>query len=383
MIRLVVTFILIGTVSFVGVYAQNKKTKENEINPIEVSISGKIFNLSSDTLFLGKSIGDNQLKVYHIDSVDDEGAFSFKVKLPHPDYYVLRVADGQTINLVLRDKDDIEIYGDGKQLYQHLNIVGSEDSEELNKFIRQNLAYVAKLDSAREYLKENQDKAREVNADFKPVHTGFINMRRNFINRNKQSPALIAAINSLNTEDEFEIYEDVVKSLEKSFGESPTVQSLVVQLEQNRKEFLANQPLSPGSKASEIAMENPDGEIMKLSDYEGKVVLLDFWASWCGPCRKENPTVVKLYNKYKDDGFEVFSVSLDKDRKRWVDAIEKDNLVWEAHVSDLKGWKNEAAQQYQVSGIPFTVLLDKEGKVINTKLRGVQLEMTLESIFGY
>ncbi|MEZ4687570.1 MAG: TlpA disulfide reductase family protein [Bacteroidia bacterium] len=110
-----------------------------------------------------------------------------------------------------------------------------------------------------------------------------------------------------------------------------------------------------GAQAPEIEMQTPDGKTMKLSDLRGKYVLIDFWASWCGPCRKENPNVKKVYAKYKDQGFEILGVSLDRDKNRWVSAIEADGLPW-PHVSDLKQWKNEAAQTYGVSSIPYTVL---------------------------
>jgi thiol-disulfide isomerase/thioredoxin len=111
--------------------------------------------------------------------------------------------------------------------------------------------------------------------------------------------------------------------------------------------------------------------------------LIDFWASWCGPCRKENPNVVKLYERYKNAGFTVLSVSLDDNKANWLAAIEKDKLTWPYHVSDLKKWGNEAAKAYQVSGIPFTVLVDKEGNIVDTKLRGVELERALHTIFGF
>lgn len=122
---------------------------------------------------------------------------------------------------------------------------------------------------------------------------------------------------------------------------------------------------------------------MKLSDLKGKVVLLDFWASWCGPCRRENPSVVKLYEQYKDDGFTVMSVSLDKDKNRWLQAIEQDGLVWPNHVSDLNYWSSKAAKLYGVGSIPFTVLIDQEGNIVKTKLRGPALEQELQRIFGH
>ena len=139
--------------------------------------------------------------------------------------------------------------------------------------------------------------------------------------------------------------------------------------------------LSVGGFAPDFTQKTPDGEDFQLSSLKGKVVLVDFWASWCGPCRKENPNVVRLYNKYKEKGFEVLGVSLDKTKDRWVQAIEKDQLTWN-HVSDLKGWQNEVAQAYGVNSIPHTLLLDQEGKIIATKLRAHTLEQKLVEIFG-
>jgi len=142
------------------------------------------------------------------------------------------------------------------------------------------------------------------------------------------------------------------------------------------------QSLVVGAVAPEFTMMNLEGEPVNLSDFRGKVLLIDFWASWCGPCRRDNPHVVELYNKYKEDGFEILGVSLDKTKSKWEQAVAKDNLTW-SHVSDLKGWKNEVALTYSVKSIPDTVLLDKEGKIIARKLRGPSLDQKLASIFGH
>ncbi|MEM1123260.1 MAG: TlpA disulfide reductase family protein, partial [Bacteroidota bacterium] len=138
---------------------------------------------------------------------------------------------------------------------------------------------------------------------------------------------------------------------------------------------------SDGALAPDFVQKTPDGAEMRLSDLRGNVVLVDFWASWCGPCRRENPHVKKLYEKYSHRGFEILGVSLDRTEASWKRAIEQDGLEW-YHVSDLKGWKNEVAKMYSVSSIPHTILLDKEGRIIARKLRAAQLEEVLEQIFG-
>ncbi len=132
-----------------------------------------------------------------------------------------------------------------------------------------------------------------------------------------------------------------------------------------------------GSPAPDIREATPDGKTASLSDFKGKVVLLDFWASWCGPCRRENPKVVALYNKYKSQGFEVFGVSLDGNKDRWLKAIDKDKLTWQ-HVSDLQKWQSGPARLYGVKSIPQTFLIDKEGKILAKNLKGPALEQKIQ-----
>lgn len=153
-------------------------------------------------------------------------------------------------------------------------------------------------------------------------------------------------------------------------------------------EFPAHQmaAVGIGDKAPDIAMRDPEGNIRKLSDLKGQVVLIDFWASWCRPCRMENPNVVRTYNEFKDaafkngNGFTVFSVSLDQNKAAWLNGIKKDNLVWENHVSDLQGWRNAAAGLYGVNSIPATYLIDGDGVVIKRNLRGQALKNTLTKL---
>jgi thiol-disulfide isomerase/thioredoxin len=139
--------------------------------------------------------------------------------------------------------------------------------------------------------------------------------------------------------------------------------------------------LMEGAPAPEFSQISPEGTPIQLSDFKGKYVLLDFWASWCGPCRKENPNVVRLYNKYKNQGFEILGISLDQNRERWLQAIQADKLTWK-HTSDLKGWSNEVGKLYEISAIPKTFLLDPKGIIIAKDLRGAALEGKLAQIFS-
>ena len=157
-------------------------------------------------------------------------------------------------------------------------------------------------------------------------------------------------------------------------GKAVYIQDLANQLDGARA-------LQNGGVAPDFSAATPDGKELSLSELRGNYVLIDFWASWCGPCRKENPNVVRLYNKYHDMGFDILGVSLDNKKERWLAAIEKDGLTWH-HISDLKGWKSGPAGIYGIRSIPSTILLDKEGKIIARNLRAHQLEGKLKELFG-
>lgn len=190
------------------------------------------------------------------------------------------------------------------------------------------------------------------------------------IKKNSNMYASIIAIQGLDPEKYFDLFAEVDKNLSKKF---PNNQNVLIFHDIVTKSMA----LAIGQEAPEINLPDTQGKELSLKSLRGKIVLVDFWASWCGPCRKEMPNVVKAYAKYKDKGFEIYGVSLDQSKDKWLEAIQKDGITW-PQVSDLKYWDCEAAKLYNVQGIPFTVLLDKDGKILAKNLRGEELEAALE-----
>lgn len=359
---------------FIGIFSFSNA---QEIN---VKVSGNIFNCEADSIFISQVSGEKMVNVAGT-KFKKNGDFRFDIELAQPDYYVLRFGSSK-IDLILRDESDIKVYGDGKNIEQFTNIVGSEESASMNDFIRAKNSWEVFVDSINTVVENDPSQQQALRQKFQRRQQEYQATVRSFVQANQNSAALYAIQSIIDPNADFEGYENITKQLMAGFSESPTVQELYSEMEKLKEAQLANDPLAPGKMAPDFTEAMPDGEMLSLSDLRGKVVLLDFWASWCGPCRRENPNVVALYEKYKDKGFTVMSVSLDKDKAKWLKAIENDNLSWPNHVSDLKFWQSKAAKLYGVSGIPFTVLIDQEGKIIRTKLRGPQLEAELSRIFG-
>ncbi len=350
---------------------------------ISINLSGNIFNSNQDSIFVSQYYGTGY-KNFFGTKIKKDGTFKMKGALPHPDFYVLRFGN-EHINIILRDKSDFQVYSDGSNISAFTNIVGSEESVNLNKYLNIAQAWKLKLDSANARVAKFPEERPEINREMTKEYKKFQGLRSSFIQNNSNSAALFGVLNTLDINTDFATYEAVMRQLMASFGLAPTVIAANENFQKYKTEKLENDPLAPGKMAPTFTEVMANGDSLSLEDLRGKVVLLDFWASWCGPCRRENPNVVNLYEKYKDDGFTIMSVSLDKTKAPWLAAIEKDNLSWPNHVSDLNGWNSRVPKFYGVRGIPFTVLIDREGNIITSgnATRGEALAENLARIFGH
>ena len=289
--------------------------------------------------------------------IDTKGKFSLSAKIEETDFFRLKFDEEHYLILILNPGDKIDVSADINNLYAP-EIKGSENSE---------LIY-----TTFNVIQEYDEKIEEVTRKVEKEKTEHI---RKLILENIGSLSTLFFIDNLSIEEDLEIYKKLDASLFSKYPDNV----LVLELHNKLKE---SNNLAIGSEAPEIDLPNPAGKSIKLSSLRGKYVLIDFWAAWCGPCRRESPNMVKLYEKFHPKGFDIYSVSLDAEKADWEKAIEKDGLQKWTHVSDLKYWNSEAGRDYGVESIPFTVLIDKEGKIIAKGLRGDDLELKLKEIFN-
>jgi peroxiredoxin len=347
-----------------------------------VTVSGKVGFPQKGTIIIQEI---NQGGAGWQDTVQLASNYTYSKKVPisQPGYYKINFFGRQFVDFILY-KSDIEINVDGNDPNGFVEISGSPEID----VIRKAQKIMRDAESSPDIAGLNESfsaAAREKNQEkMLAIQDSYMQEMRKSHDQVaalllEESPSL-GAINLLqhgtllDKDQYFDTYLAVADKLKKEWSTYDHAKGFIEMVD-------GMKTVAIGQPAPEIALPDTTGQVVKLSSFKGKYVLVDFWAKWCGPCRQENPNVVKAFNKYKDKGFTVFGVSLDRSKGDWMQAIKQDGLTW-THVSDLKYWQSEAAKSYNITGIPFSVLLDPNGTIIAKNLRGRALDRKLEEVLN-
>ncbi len=349
-------------------------------------LKGTLTDSKGETIYLEKLASAKPIVV---DScvIDDKGNFSFDNYVPGIGFYRVKLSDQNFGMLVMDSTNKITITGSAKDLGNTYKPVGSPDTKLFLEYNESSKILQRQQDSLNEAfrfamttvgVKPDSLKVDSLSKTFEAIYLKVVDSYCERIAEKAKANAnmfpTVIAIQPLDPDKYLELFKLVDAGLTAKYPGHPDINMF----HQMIAKMVATKA---GGDAIEINLPDPTGKNIALSSLKGKVVLIDFWASWCGPCRKEMPNVVAAYKKYKSKGFEIYGVSMDKELQPWVDAIKKDGITW-IQVSDLKYWDCVAAKAYNVQSIPYTVLLDKEGKIIGKGLRGDQLEAKLKELLN-
>jgi peroxiredoxin len=364
-----------------------------------VRISGTLLNPEK-----GKYIYLNELmsnKVKAVDSVKilQNGSFSFKREIKAPAFYLLTISDRNFFTMLLAPGEKMSLTVHSDSLNYPISVSGSEGTELMNEYNKKLRSSISRLTNLSDIYRQNVNSPQlpAVIASLDSLAQLYLNdmnlYTKSYIDKNLTSLVSLIALYQqvapnvyvLSPTRDFKYYLKVDSALTLLYPDYEPVTTLHEQVKQMTAEATQKTPetveAGKGAVAPEITLPTPAGDTIKLSSTRGSVVLLDFWASWCAPCRQENPNLVKAYNQYHRRGFQIFQVSLDKTREAWMKGIEDDQLNKWIHVSDIQFWNSKVVQLYKIESIPSNFLLDREGRIIATNLRGEALQTKLAELF--
>jgi len=345
------------------------------------TISGTVNNPASlKTVFLLES-DSTTTNVVDSTKLSEGGKFQFKHIAPYANLYKLRIG-GSVFDLIAKNGDAIDFSTDLNDNKHGYTISGSEESEKIQEFNKISNVYTEKNTKlADEYQAKSQALGKQSDSLMKiylPVFqkniADYSAVTLKFMNDNKNSLAGFYAATSLDPdkyEQQLIAYADQIKD---NFKDNAGVRQFI-------KQMMLVKPVSIGQPAPEFTIIGVDDKPIKLSDYKGKYVMIDFWASWCGPCRQENPNVVAQYAKFKSKGLNILGISLDTDKDKWQQAIAADNLTW-SHGSDLKNFEGSTERLYHIEAIPSNFIIDPQGVIVAKNVRGADLEDFFNKTFN-
>lgn len=369
-------------------WVSRSELEANGLQP-NITLVGKINGAGGLLLYLEAPSDRGTISIAQTE-INEDGSFELPAHIPGLGIFNLRLSDlnGSMLWLPLEPKDNLQLKANLRTFASNPKISGvswAKAYAELMQATKRFESIQVKLQAA-----GNSTDEQAITDAYNQAKNEYETFCTSTILKDLKSPLnILLSMNLLPTTgfedwnvDHLRTLEKLSTAYAKHYAGQPASNNMQGQFQQIEDAYFAyTQTINGSMTAPEISLPDPRGVTHNLSALKGKYVLIDFWASWCGPCKSEMPNVIALYNKYKNKGFAVFSVSLDDNQAKWQAAIASWGMTWPDHVSDLKGWNSTMPNLYHFDGIPYTVLLNPEGKIIGTNLRGKKLQDKLASLF--
>jgi thiol-disulfide isomerase/thioredoxin len=362
-------------------------------------ISGIIENpVPREYIFL-QELKSNELLTVDSVMISEDGSFDFKRVVKTPSFFLLKINQNNFLTMLVEPGEKIKMTSHNDSLNYPIAVLGSRGTKlmaDYNKTLRKTIGKLSSLSDIYNRNTQRSDLNVLVDSLDQLAHS-YLNELNSYtklyIDKNISSLVSLVALYQqvspgvyvLNPANDISYYVKVDSSLFSKYPEYDPVILLHQQVQQLLADAEKNKPASsvPAERmeAPEIALPTPEGDTIRLTSTRGSIVLLDFWASWCSPCRLESPNLVKAYSLYHSKGFQIYQVSLDKTKEAWIKGIQDDRLEKWIHVSDVQYWNSVVVPIYKIESIPFNYLLDKDGRIIASNLRGDALQRKLAELF--